>query len=71
MNEARQPVVLPDGRQLKLWKQSIDRLDLGEWRGEAVRESFEKYYIAPLSPPAERPGLSAIGQDGPEVGERH
>jgi hypothetical protein len=57
----RQPVVLPDGRQLKLWQESILRLDLADRRGDAVRESFEKYYIDPFaSTTAEPPRLSAI-----------
>ena len=37
----------PDGRQLKLWAQAIDRLDLAAARGEAVRNRFEKFYVAP------------------------
>ena len=49
-NVNQRPIVFPDGRQLKLWKESIDQLDLAELRGKAVREPFEKYYID--SPPA-------------------
>jgi len=60
LNDQRQPVVLPDGRQLKLWKESIDRLDLVERQGDSVRESFEKYYIAPFDTAATPPKLSAI-----------
>ncbi|MGH7075149.1 MAG: HPr kinase/phosphorylase [Stellaceae bacterium] len=61
LDSHRQPVVLPDGRQLKLWQQSIAGLDLADRRGEAVRESFEKYYIGPFaSTAAEPPRLSAI-----------
>jgi hypothetical protein len=60
LNEQRRPVVLPDGRQLKLWKESIDRLDLAERRGEAVRGSFEKYYIDPAAARAQPSLLSAI-----------
>jgi hypothetical protein len=45
LNEYRQPIVQPDGKKLKLWKQSIDRLDLADRQGEAVRKTFEKYYI--------------------------
>jgi energy-coupling factor transporter ATP-binding protein EcfA2 len=54
------PVVLPDGRQLKLWRESIDRLDLSARQGEAVRESFEKYFIEPPASAAAAPLLSAI-----------
>jgi hypothetical protein len=56
----RRPVVLPDGRQLKLWRESIERLDLGVRQGEAVRESFEKYFIEPQSSVAAAPRLTAI-----------
>jgi energy-coupling factor transporter ATP-binding protein EcfA2 len=60
LDASRLPMVLPDGRQLKLWKESIDRLDLAELRGEAVRESFEKYYIDPSDARAQPSPLSAI-----------
>lgn len=60
LDASRRPMVLPDGRQLKLWKESIDRLDLAELRGEAVRRSFEKYYIDPSAARAEPSPLSAI-----------
>ena len=59
-DERRHPVVLPDGRQLKLWKQSIDRLDLAGHRGDVVHGSFEKYYIHPPVSVAEPSRLSAI-----------
>ena len=39
------PVVHPDGRQLKLWAQTIDRLELAGRRGERVRSSLEKFYV--------------------------
>jgi hypothetical protein len=60
LDQHRHPVVLPDGRQLKLWKESIDQLDLAARQGAAVREAFEKYYIEPLDRAAEPPRLSAI-----------
>jgi hypothetical protein len=41
------PLVYPDGRQLKLWAQAIDRLDLAQQRGERVRASLEKFYVEP------------------------
>ena len=70
------PVVLPDGRRLKLWRQSIDGLDLEARRGEAVRETFEKYFVEPGPTVTEPPLLDAIyelhesrlpGQDGIEA----
>jgi hypothetical protein len=39
------PVVHPDGRQLKLWAQTIDKLELTGRRGERVRSSLEKFYV--------------------------
>ena len=60
LDASRRPTVLPDGRQLKLWKQSIDRLDLAQLRGKAVRESFEKYYIDPSDARGQPSPLSAI-----------
>ena len=57
----RQPRVAPDGRQLKLWRESIDRLGLAGQQGEAVREGFEKYFMAPAASAAETPPrLTAI-----------
>jgi hypothetical protein len=41
------PRVHPDGRQLKLWGQAIDRLELALARGERVRAKIEKFYVTP------------------------
>jgi hypothetical protein len=41
------PMVHSDGRQLKLWAQAIERLDLGAARGTRVRRKLEKFYVAP------------------------
>jgi len=41
------PLVHPDGRQLKLWAQAIERLDLAQQRGERVRATLEKFYVEP------------------------
>jgi hypothetical protein len=56
----RRPVVFPEGRQLKLWQESIDRLDLRQFRRGAVRKSLEKYYVDPRETVAKPPLLSAI-----------
>jgi len=47
--------VHPDGRQLKLWSQAIDKLDLAAGRGARVRSKLEKFYVAP---PSEAPTSS-------------
>ncbi|MBL6938499.1 MAG: hypothetical protein ISS15_02775 [Alphaproteobacteria bacterium] len=60
MNTSHEPIVLPDGRQLKLWEQSIRSLELGHRQGDAVRETFEKYFVAPDITVSEPPRLSAI-----------
>ncbi len=59
-NENKRPVILPHGRKLKLWKETIDNLDLVARQGEAVRQSFEKYYIEPFETVSDPPILSAI-----------
>ena len=41
------PWVEPDGRQLKLWQNSIERLSLADRRAAAVRPAIEKYYVEP------------------------
>ncbi|CAN5803125.1 HPr kinase/phosphatase C-terminal domain-containing protein [soil metagenome] len=54
------PWVEPDGRKLKLWKNSIDRLSLAERRSVAVRPQIEKYYVAPRAATAAALPLAAI-----------
>jgi energy-coupling factor transporter ATP-binding protein EcfA2 len=41
------PWVEPDGRQLKLWQNSIERLSLADRQAAAVRPKIEKYYVEP------------------------
>ena len=41
------PLAQSDGRQLKLWAQAIDRLELASSRGAHVRKSLEKFYVKP------------------------
>ncbi|MES2056357.1 MAG: hypothetical protein V4564_10485 [Pseudomonadota bacterium] len=41
------PWVQPDGRQLKLWQNSIDKLDMSERRAAPVRKVLEKFYVEP------------------------
>ena len=47
IDHATAPLVHPDGRQLKLWAQAIERLDLADSRGDRVRSKLEKFYVAP------------------------
>ena len=60
LDEQQRPMILPDGRHLKLWMQSIDHLGLAERRGTAVRESFAKYYVEPPDPHLQPSPLSAV-----------
>ena len=46
--DGRGPLVQPDGRRLKLWAHAVEKLDLAERRGDAVRSKIEKFYIEPL-----------------------
>ncbi len=47
LRDGAPPMVLPDGRQLKLWAQTIDHLDMAESRRAPVRGRLEKYYVEP------------------------
>jgi hypothetical protein len=60
LDHAGRPLVLPDGRQLKLWRESIEKLDMAARQGEAVRDGFEKYYIGPTALAADAAQLTAI-----------
>lgn len=53
------PQVLPDSRQHRLWDDMIEHLDLAGSRGEAVRDTMEKYHVSPTSEPVAMP-LSTI-----------
>lgn len=54
------PMVHPDGRQLKLWAQAIDRLELADSRGERVRSRLEKFYVEPVTAFSEPLPLGAV-----------
>jgi hypothetical protein len=53
-------MVYPDGRRLKLWAQAVKHLGLAEQRGDRVRETLEKYYVAPESTVTEPVPLGAV-----------
>jgi hypothetical protein len=48
------PVVLPDGRMLKLWSDTVSHLEMGERQGPAIRQRLNKYYIEPESTAVDR-----------------
>jgi hypothetical protein len=54
------PWIEPDGRQLKLWQNSIDRLSLAERRAAPVRPELEKYYVEPRAATAAALPLAAV-----------
>lgn len=58
LRDGEAPQVLPDGRNLKLWRQAADRLGLQ--RGMAVRRQIEKYYVEPGSVLSEAVPVGAV-----------
>lgn len=60
LDQGAVPFVHPDGRQLKLWAQAINRLDLAGQRGARVRECLEKYYVDPAEAFTEPLPLGAV-----------
>ncbi len=47
LDAAGVPMVQPDGRQLKLWAETIGQLELAGARGQPVRNRLEKFYVEP------------------------
>jgi hypothetical protein len=60
VDETGIPMVHPDGRQLKLWAQAIEELDLTESRGVRVRSRLEKFYVDPGDAHGEALPLGAV-----------
>ena len=58
IGEDGQPRIHPDGRQLRLWDRSIEKLELDERRGPAMRDRLQKFYVDPHGASA---GPVAIG----------
>ena len=54
------PVAEPDGRRLKLWRDSTMKLDLGSRRGDALRQGLEKYLVEPPTIAPTAPRLVAL-----------
>jgi hypothetical protein len=48
------PVVLPDGRMLRLWSDAVGHLDMGERQGAEIRRRLNKFYVEPESTALER-----------------
>ncbi len=44
------PVVLSDGRMLKLWLDAVTGIDLRDRKGDAVRSMIDKFYVEPAVP---------------------
>jgi hypothetical protein len=44
------PVVLSDGRMLKLWLDAVTEIDARARKGAAVRSMIDKFYVEPASP---------------------
>jgi hypothetical protein len=60
LGDEGRPVVWPDGRQLKLWREAIERLGMAPDQGAAVRDGIEKYFIGPPATAMTPPRLTAI-----------
>lgn len=60
VTEDGSPMVHPDGRQLKLWAQAIEKLDLKGRSGARVRSRLEKFYVDPGETHAEALPLGAL-----------
>jgi predicted ATPase len=64
------PVVLPDGRMLKLWSDAVSHLEMGERQGPAIRRRLDKYYIEPESIAVDRSlavaAVYVLREAGPE-----
>ncbi len=54
------PMVHSDGRQLKLWAQAIEKLELDDIRREPVRGCLEKFYVEPHCAASEPLPLGAV-----------
>lgn len=54
------PMAQPDGRQLKLWAQAIEQLELTSSRGPRVRSRLEKFFVQPRAAFSEALPLGAV-----------
>jgi hypothetical protein len=54
-NGNSRPVLMPDGRRLKLWSDMIEHLGMHSQRGAAVRSGIRKYWVDSPTPPVTQP----------------
>jgi hypothetical protein len=54
------PIVHPDGRQLKLWAETIEKLGFQDLQGERVRDCLEKFYVESRDTASEALPLGAM-----------
>ncbi len=59
-SDAGAVMVQSDGRNLKLWGQAIQKLDLAERRGAQVRNRLEKFFVEPAAVFSEPLPLAAV-----------
>ncbi|MGX1096936.1 hypothetical protein [Amorphus sp. MBR-141] len=55
------PLIEPDGRTLRLYRDSIDRLKLADAVGPPVRQRVDKFHVAPRSEATERAAGVPLG----------
>ena len=60
LDAANRPSIAPDGRRLKLWQEAIERLDVGDRRGDRVVDDIAKFFVQPQTTAVEPPLLTAV-----------
>ena len=60
LDQTGAPTAYSDGRQLKLWAQAIEQLDLADRQGPAVRSKLEKFYVEPRDSSVQALPLGAV-----------
>jgi hypothetical protein len=60
LDQAKRPLVTADGRQLRLWRETMEKLELVARQGASVREGFQKYLVEPPVTAKAPPRLAAV-----------